>query len=99
MIGVAWLMSSHKSRVNWRLVLAGVGLQLVLAAVLFQSQNWTFARQISSGGELLRLVDEGRLNAPAVDLAIEQPAWGQVRVSNESKRPGLPISPAGVRCV
>ena len=35
----------------------------------------------------------------AVDLAIEQPAWGQVRVSDALKRRGLSISPAGVRCV
>ena len=34
-----------------------------------------------------------------VDLAIEQPAWGQVRVSEALKRRGLSISPAGVRCV
>ena len=34
-----------------------------------------------------------------VDLAIEQPAWGQVRVSEALKRQGLSISPAGVRCV
>jgi hypothetical protein len=32
-------------------------------------------------------------------LAIEQPAWGQVRVSEALKRRGLSISPAGVRCV
>ena len=35
----------------------------------------------------------------AVELAIEQPAWGQVRVSDALKRRGLSISPAGVRCV
>jgi hypothetical protein len=35
----------------------------------------------------------------AVEIAIEQPAWGQIRVSQALKRRGLSISPAGVRCV
>src|ERR1700746_3275858 len=35
----------------------------------------------------------------AVALAIEQPAWGQVRVAEALKRRGFSISPAGVRCV
>jgi hypothetical protein len=35
----------------------------------------------------------------AVEIAIEQPAWGQIRVSEALKRRGLSISPAGVRCV
>ena len=39
------------------------------------------------------------IEAAAVALAIEQPAWGQVRVSEALKRQGLSISPAGVRCV
>jgi transposase InsO family protein len=34
-----------------------------------------------------------------VALAVEQPAWGQVRVAEGLKRQGLSISPAGVRCV
>jgi transposase InsO family protein len=34
-----------------------------------------------------------------VAIAVEQPAWGQVRVAEAVKRRGLSISPAGVRCV
>src|SRR5919112_3950507 len=34
-----------------------------------------------------------------VEVALEQPAFGQARVANELKRRGLAVSPAGVRCV
>src|SRR4029453_9449809 len=33
-----------------------------------------------------------------VEVALEQPAFGQVRVADELKRRGLAVSPAGVRC-
>ncbi len=39
------------------------------------------------------------IEAAVVALGIEQPIWGQVRVSNELKKQGLSISPFGVRAV
>jgi hypothetical protein len=47
MILLAWLMSSHRGRVNWRMVAIGMAIQLLLAALLFNSQNWTFSRNQS----------------------------------------------------
>ena len=41
MLFLAWLVSSHRTKVNWRLVGSGILLQLALAALFFQSQNWT----------------------------------------------------------
>lgn len=43
-------------------------------------------------------VDE-KVETAVVALAIEQPAYGQVRAANELKQRGLFISPGGVRCV
>jgi transposase InsO family protein len=39
------------------------------------------------------------IEAAVVELAIAEPAWGQVRTANELQKRGISISPAGVRCV
>jgi CNT family concentrative nucleoside transporter len=49
MLVLAWLMSSHRSKVNLRLVVLGIVLQFALAAILFQSQNWTFNGAFENG--------------------------------------------------
>ena len=49
MLLLAWAMSSYRSRVNWRLVVSGIGIQVALAAVFFNSQNWTFDGTYENG--------------------------------------------------
>ncbi len=42
---------------------------------------------------------EARIEKAVVDMAIDQPGWGQLRVSNELKKVGIILSPGGVRSV
>jgi transposase InsO family protein len=42
---------------------------------------------------------EAGIEEAVVAMAIEKPAFGQLRVSNELKKKGIFVSPAGVRCV
>lgn len=57
MIGLAVLMSSNRRRINWRLVGMGVGLQILLAAIFFNSQSWTFPRYFENFSGLATAVE------------------------------------------
>jgi transposase InsO family protein len=39
------------------------------------------------------------VESAVVELALEQPTWGQLRVSNELKKQGITLSPSGVRFI
>ena len=56
-------------------------------------------QEISRRKPVLKNRTAPQIEQAVVDLAIEQPAWVQVRVSEALKRQRLSISPAGVRSV
>lgn len=49
MVLIAWLMSSFRDKINWRLVGTGIALQLALGVIFFNSQSWTFDGRFPNG--------------------------------------------------
>lgn len=47
---------------------------------------------------LANRVDQ-QVEKAVTEIAVEQPAWGQLRVSNELKKQGIIVSPGGVRSI
>jgi transposase InsO family protein len=66
---------------------------------LYEEGGELALREISRKKAIVKNRVEPQIEAAVIEIAIDYPAYGQVRASNELKKKGIFISPAGIRAV
>ena len=66
---------------------------------LYEKGGELVLKEISRRKPCVKNRVEAQVEQAVVEMAVEQPAYGQVRVANELTKRGLFVSPSGVRSV
>lgn len=66
---------------------------------LYENGGIEALQEISRKKPILANRVEPHIEKAVIDMAVSEPAWGQLRVSNELKKQGIIVSPSGVRSI